>query len=721
MRRACIVGLALLVSGSLVAMLLYQAPSVVVNNAPWAAKEMLTAHLAPTAASWGAGAVFAVADDDLTLVDTSALGPKRLLRTPGCPIGWSRSDGRCICPFEDAAHWPSYCRVPLFQECVIAPRRQHFLGCSLPLLFNDALMAKWVEPLAPLRCWERCAAFLAEHGIALPAGAFSPRLFNDTAAVARVPKARGSLWRALEMNATLEIGPQFRLDVASRRPQMLIGAAGLTDLRTPFGNRHPDYGRAAPLLALRARAACGAGWEAANGTCVCSVQRSGANCSAFYERYGYCFAGGPTPRGPPCFGRGVCRAGFCHCTPGVGAGVGCSIDVAWHASGGAARAAERADAETRVRLPRVFVYDLELPLALPFWAAAHGELESITWFGRTSGSLAIEAALTSPFRVLDPEQADLFLLPLEFDRRRVNAAVVVRMLAARWPFFNRSGGADHLWPPEVDDRGRDALLDPNEPLLARMLVAAHFDLLNGTTFLKNPLYRPSNVRGRDYVIPAWNTDFCKAFTRRGGSLVGAERSRYHLLFAGTIYPEKDFAKANGNIRLIMQETFANVSAAYYVGPHIKDFADGMMRANFCLGMPGMGGGYGVRLDMAVAAGCVPVFTNPDRARRYEEIVPWDAVSLTLPLYIGRADAVQWIERVTPAQLARMQAELRCLRRFFCSSKHDEVHLQWEALLMAIALGRGAPPNAPRPLDPFIRSVCNDLAPRFARYLGQGPI
>ena len=132
-----------------------------------------------------------------------------------------------------------------------------------------------------------------------------------------------------------------------------------------------------------------------------------------------------------CSGRGECVQNFCRCAPGSW-GIDCSLGAALPKSD-AAHVAASGSGDLR---PRVYVYDM--PPRFTSWLGAmrRGDWTRDHWYG--VDVILHQQLLRSPYRTLDPANADYFFIPLHlslgFYSHRAPAAArwaTVRTIASR--------------------------------------------------------------------------------------------------------------------------------------------------------------------------------------------------------------------------------------------------------------------------------------------------
>ncbi|CAI7822343.1 unnamed protein product [Closterium sp. NIES-54] len=147
--------------------------------------------------------------------------------------------------------------------------------------------------------------------------------------------------------------------------------------------------------------------------------------------------------------------------------------------------------------PKIFVY--ELPGYLNTWQGVLGAGR-----GRWEEYVFLDALLTSAWRTADPEEADLFYVPLLLRHRGTAKQSVlswaIEHIRDAWPYWDRHAGADHVflanddWAAcEVGEAGR------RDPMLARSTVLSLWGY-SGNMPLDAAL-PGCFIPGQDVVIP----------------------------------------------------------------------------------------------------------------------------------------------------------------------------------------------------------------------------
>lgn len=227
----------------------------------------------------------------------------------------------------------------------------------------------------------------------------------------------------------------------------------------------------------------GGGSEGSVQACHCFPGWFGDNCEL-----GPASAGAPEPKRycvQNCSDRGVCLLNWCHCVAGTW-GIDCSMGspdpthpLLLATANGSASARPDSEAflsgggwtEAMLRAappplrhatgvgPRIYVYDL--PPQFNIWLAAHFRVPG-RWDQSYLYSLDAKMhrwLLRSPYRTLDPKEADFFFIPSYLSQgfydyefglywlapRGVSfLRAVLAYVRAAWPFFNKTRGSDHI-------------------------------------------------------------------------------------------------------------------------------------------------------------------------------------------------------------------------------------------------------------------------------------
>ena len=242
----------------------------------------------------------------------------------------------------------------------------------------------------------------------------------------------------------------------------------------------------------------GAGPMGAPKRCYCYASYRGDQCQ-FDTRpraKGMCING--------CSGRGECVRNWCHCQPGF-YGTDCSLGKPRDGGADAPALPPPIGAQRDAKAPRVYIYDL--PPRFNGWmhAGDAGWWQDMDLWGEDV--IIHRRALRSYYRVDDPELADYFLVPvwdssamwqMNWGFRDLLPTGVrahreaYEYIRKTWPYFDKKGGADHLWVFGHDQGGwriRQKL-----PEIAKGIFISPFG--------GGPAQRGGHINGQDIVCPS---------------------------------------------------------------------------------------------------------------------------------------------------------------------------------------------------------------------------
>ena len=462
--------------------------------------------------------------------------------------------------------------------------------------------------------------------------------------------------------------------------------------------------------------------------CTCYEGRSGALCSTPTKQY--CLN--------DCAGKGRCESGFCQCDEGAH-GADCSEDaegrvafergatalgVPVRYSGSVAGHAGMA-AEAPPPWPRIYVYDLpprfnvgqlqqRLKKARCTWRYYDDGLSNETrWEPNLYGaeSLTHELLLASPHRTSDPTEADYFFLPVyafcfisrllapipkHHERLRtptppgypdeigagsatLRATVLyqeaIDHVARAYPFWNASGGADHIVPMFHDE---GACYAPQAAANATFLVhwgrttrlpldSTSYGLHRWARPGIHDKWRPKLLAGndrcfrpeKDVVLPAYrspdqvvNSPFLAGPTGSAGSAQGSIAPRRFLVyFRGMIRPEDDRYSLGIRQALWRHLNGREGEGIVFTEERSERYRDELADADFCPVVPG--DGWSARMEDSVVAGCIPVIIQDEIYAPWEGWLDVSAFSIR----VSSADAASLVETLRAVPL-ETRAKLR---------------------------------------------------------------
>lgn len=342
-----------------------------------------------------------------------------------------------------------------------------------------------------------------------------------------------------------------------------------------------------------------------------------------------------------CSGHGYRVGGRCACFLGY-SGAACQEDRFPPACQGPCEACrlddgvcERRPAATATASPAVYVYDL--PPGFGAWrgSSSWGEDDLALYFWRRLGA---SAHITT-----DPAQADLFFVPVTpFSGAEMSHGALLlalRHVAEAHPWFNASGGADHLLACPWDF---GCTWIAGYPGVGRTRFLTHWGV-NATDARYSgdcPTCAPPYVAGKDVVVPDMKE---RPYKRAPPS--GAPRAT--LLFFWGLPTSALRAAA-------LNQSWATAPGVLVGGGTIRDLAAEMDAARFCLTLPGAG--YTTRGSLAVTRGCIPVLVGDNITQPLEEVFTYDDFSVRVP-EARLANLLELLAEVTPEREAAMRARL----------------------------------------------------------------
>ena len=413
--------------------------------------------------------------------------------------------------------------------------------------------------------------------------------------------------------------------------------------------------------------------------------KAGGRCFC-YEGYGGVDCGTPTPAKclNDCNGRGECQKGWCKCRRpywgtdcarggGRGAGVRCTTP------------------------PCVYVYDLPPRMNVLALKAEYDWREQYPGkkFDYRTPPTLHEALLGSAHRTTDAAAADLFYVPTwDWHGAWGNPEVYYRAhryISTAYPFWNRSGGADHLWAIARDAAACDT---PWGSLLEELKTSLILSNWGGVTGLSGRVGERCFKPGWDVVVPGTLTDAVVAkspFWLGEAALRRQHASRTtQLFFSGALcWKTSTIARTERALRDKCERSYSEPGflSRYSFGlryeifrkhRHAEGFKllasdfppsmppagartpldDEILRSKFCLCPSGTG--WGMRVYHVLVLGCVPVLTqhdgeHPPVAQAFEpEVLDWADFAVVV-----RRDQIDTLpELLRTVDLAKKQAALR---------------------------------------------------------------
>ena len=256
--------------------------------------------------------------------------------------------------------------------------------------------------------------------------------------------------------------------------------------------------------------------------------------------------------------------------------------------------------------------------------------------------LGVYRALAAhPSRVLDPERASLFYVPLlphmsqdagRCDgighRQRLSTAAAALQASPQW---RRHNGTDHFWTCACVMM-KSMLGNELWAMLRTSVHAVHSIPRGGASpaecLLQVPYFNPDFVGAPR--APGAERPTLAHFRGRVMNNVRAKlgkaygRKPHHINAAA--HPT---TAAKCNLNKCSPKTFAKVTSEGYPAFSVTSHFAEMTRSTFCL-VPVGDSPPSSRLYLAVSAGCVPVFISDDFVGAFPHDVPWDSFTLRVP-------------------------------------------------------------------------------------------
>ena len=377
-----------------------------------------------------------------------------------------------------------------------------------------------------------------------------------------------------------------------------------------------------------------------------------------------------------CSARGKCLRNWCQCDKGY-FGVDCSMGNG-PIGGASVPLPPPIGAQEMSMAPKLYVY--ELPPRFNSWmhAGEVGWWQDMDLWGEDV--VIHRRALRSTYRVLDPEQADYFLVPVwdssamwqmnwgfrDLLPTGVRAhADAVDYIRATWPYFDRKGGKDHLWVFGHDQGGwriRQKL-----PVVAEGVFISPFG--------GGPAQRGGHRAGHDIVCPSVlyahvPTGLMNHAHRRKVSPPNLAffqgKLNLHIPYEYSFGIRQGLYKAHRTTpRIVIKEGHEANKEVYF---------ENMGGSKFCVAAAGFG--FSTRAYESAASGCVPLIMQDGIEQAYEDLLPWSLFSLRLNNSLAQiANLSKILETIPESQVRWIALDCFGLRR----SASDCVGLRWIAL------------------------------------------
>ncbi|GIL78577.1 hypothetical protein Vretimale_6191 [Volvox reticuliferus] len=536
-------------------------------------------------------------------------------------------EGRCECPF---GYTGPTCEEPLLPSCQRGPGLEPFFGVLLSRNCECLRQANRFFGCTPnndtctllsmgfhhVQCYSFTGVPVSEQWSKMPsldqAGVeYFRGMINKDVALSSVDPQDGMVGRDIWGNAFMNLPPE-------KCGQHECHGHGACVVKVPDTN----------LESLREASVSG------NPFCMCFKGFKGHTCNE--DMWELC----PNR----CRGRGQCIRGFCHCRPPYW-GQDCSREHAWQLAPGASPVPNR-------HVLRIYVY--ELPTHIAFPVPLDDNVHDVNeQFYQTGNKFLELLLLDNDVRTENPLEANLFFVPTNSYSYSSNTnppsnqiESALKFVATNYPYFNASGGADHI-VFTTGDKG--ICFVPRR--LSNVIHVTQFGLhtnlydVNGTFLRPHPEHHPTwgcFHPKKDLVAAPW----CDGMvgSKDAGQLyekvveVQGDAPQRDLLFffAGTVRPN-DMAYSGGARQALFTHlkellaSGANYSDILFVEGFTHNYNELYLRSRFCLAPHGSG--FGVRLTLAMTHACIPVIIQDQVYQPYESdgLLPYRHFSLRLSL------------------------------------------------------------------------------------------
>lgn len=397
-----------------------------------------------------------------------------------------------------------------------------------------------------------------------------------------------------------------------------------------------------------------------------------------------------------CSGHGTCDAGVCRCAPGF-AGLDCAEPTTLPS---ATRAPARGGGV------RIYVYPVPPELggktfAVEAWQDKVRPIYAAEW--RFVDSLLRDGGV----RTLDGERADLYYVPLLATTgpggcERGLTSLLVQHVRTAFPWYNRSGGLDHVFFVVADKGGCGLgatgtphillthlgwlgsnelwrMKDPHQREAMEPSLLANATALRRAAAFGSSCFAPH----KDVVVPPTATHELTRAERAQARAAAADPHRsweHALVHAGGVWGWKNFGPQRlSSYSLGMRQALfltygeqPGPDGLYVSNRSVKGGGGGgaagggprasWERSKFCLSTAGHG--WGVRTARSVALGCLPLVAQPHIVQPFEGLIDYASFSRRLGSLHEVPNASRILKAVDAAAVATMRTTLAALAPAF---------------------------------------------------------
>lgn len=283
-----------------------------------------------------------------------------------------------------------------------------------------------------------------------------------------------------------------------------------------------------------------------------------------------------------------------------------------------------------------------------------------------SAEVAIHRALlNSSVRVFDPWEADFFFVPVyvacNFSTKNGFPALgharsllgsAVRHISETMPFWNRSGGSDHVFAATHDYGAcfhamEDVAVSDGIPAFLRSSIILQTFGVKG----KHRCQDVEHIQIPPYVAP-------KPIEALWAAVPPKAKRDIWVFFRGKmeIHPKNISGRVySKGVRTAIWQKFGHNKRFYIKRKRFKGYHTEILRSVFCLCPLGWAP-WSPRIVESVALGCIPVIIADNVALPYPDVIPWAKISLSVPERdVAKLGNV--LERVTATNLSAIQRNL----------------------------------------------------------------
>lgn len=272
--------------------------------------------------------------------------------------------------------------------------------------------------------------------------------------------------------------------------------------------------------------------------------------------------------------------------------------------------------------------------------------------------------LKSQYRTLDPDQADYFYVPAysccflinnhpnNLTKTGIFHHSVLNYIQITYPYFNRSGGRDHVWAFTQGFGAR--------------LFGDHHPIRSGIFLVHNGQFTLDDFTPhKDLTIPP---DLSGYGFSSVYELPLSKRPQKQWLahFGGTVLPlnltDERGSHYSKGVRQYIKEHFSHDKDFRVTGTRVNTYVNDMMSSIFCLCPEGWHA-WNPRPYQAVQLGCIPVLLSEEIELAFEEVIDYSKFMLRVrPSDVAKLKSI--LLSVSQDEIENMQREMKRIWRLF---------------------------------------------------------